>query len=211
MLIVEKFERLSAVAAPFIRDNVDTDLIIRIERLIGAAPQNELGKWSFEALRYRPDGSESPDFVLNQPDFRDAAILLAGRNFGCGSSREGAVWALQQAGIRCVIAPSFGEIFFGNCFQNGVLPVALLEADVRALASEVGERSETKVLTVDLTRCEVLAPSGRRLEFSIAPMRREALLRGLDEIDMTLSRKIDIDTFQAADRRARPWIYQTVS
>lgn len=208
---MEKFERLTAVAAPLLRDNVDTDLIIRIERLIGTTPQNELGKWSFEALRYRPDGSENPDFVLNQPDYRNAAILLAGQNFGCGSSREGAVWALQHAGIRCAIAPSFGEIFYGNCFQNGVLPIVFPEPEVRALASEVGERSKTKVLTVDLTRCEVLAPSGLRLEFSIAPMRREALLRGIDEIGLTLSRQIDIDTFQAADRRARPWIYETAA
>ncbi|MGQ0682536.1 3-isopropylmalate dehydratase small subunit [Bradyrhizobium sp.] len=208
--MMEKFERLTAVAAPLLRDNIDTDVIIRIERLLGVVPRNDLGHWCFEALRYLTHGSENPDFVLNQPGYRGAAILLAGKNFGCGSSREGAVWALLQVGIRCVIAPSFGEIFFGNCFQNGLLPVVLGEADIRALAAEVERRPKASQLTVDLTRSRVEAPSGQRFEFSIAPMRREALLRGLDEIEMTLARSSDIADFQAADRRSRPWIYETV-
>lgn len=207
---MQKFQHLTAVAAPLLRDNIDTDVIIRIERLLGAAPQSELGLWCFEALRYLADGSVNPNFVLNKPDYRDAAILLAGKNFGCGSSREGAVWALLQAGIRCVIAPSFGEIFFGNCFQNGLLPVVLAEADIRALATEVEQRPKVSRVTVDLVRCKVETPSGRCLEFSIAPMRRDALLHGLDEIEMTLARSSDIADFQTADRRSRPWIYETV-
>jgi 3-isopropylmalate/(R)-2-methylmalate dehydratase small subunit len=206
---MNNFERETAVAAPLLRDNVDTDVIIRVERLLGTTRQS-LGPWCFEALRYLPDGSEKPGFVLNRPDYRSAAILLAGNNFGCGSSREGAVWALQGLGIRCVIAPSFGEIFFGNCFQNGLLPVILDEADIRAIAAEVEPDPRINLVTVDLIRRQVDSPSGRRFEFAVAPMRREALLRGLDTIELTLARDDEIGSFQAADHRTRPWIYETL-
>src|SRR5919205_1213678 len=127
---MQPFTKVGGPAAPLLRANVDTDLIIRIERLVGTR-REELGPFAFEALRRRADGSEDPDFVLNRPEYRGAPILLAGPNFGCGSSREGAVWALMGAGIRCVIAPSFGDIFFSNCFQNGLLPVVLPEETVR--------------------------------------------------------------------------------
>ena len=208
---MDRFERLTAVAAPLLRDNIDTDVIIRIERLLGATRASSLGPYCFEALRYLPDGTDNPDFVLNKTAFRDAAILLGGANFGCGSSREGAVWALQHVGIRCVIASSFGEIFFGNCFQNGVLPVVLKDSDVQALAAEVEADPQSRRIGIDLKDCTVIAPSGRTLGFSIAPMRRDGLLRGLDEIDMTLTRDGEVSAFQANDRRLRPWIYDTVA
>jgi 3-isopropylmalate/(R)-2-methylmalate dehydratase small subunit len=207
---MEKFVTRTAVAAPLLRDNIDTDVIIRIERLLGVSRPSNLGPWCFEALRYNPDGSENPDFVLNQPNYRNAEIILAGHNFGCGSSREGAVWALKGRGVRCVIAPSFGEIFFGNCFQNGVLPVILDEAAIRQIADEVAIDPAVNLVTVDLTRCQVITPSGLKFDFSIPPMRRDALLRGLDEIGMTLARESEITSFQAADHTSRPWIYQTV-
>ncbi len=208
---MDKFERVTAVAAPFQRDNVDTDVIIRIERLLGATRASSLGPYCLEALRYLPDGSDNPDFILNKPAYRHAAILMAGANFGCGSSREGAVWALQHAGIRCVIASSFGEIFFGNCFQNGLLPVMLSETDILSLVAEVEADPQTNRISVDLTDCVVIAPSGRSFPFAIAPMRRDGMLRGLDEIDMTLTRDDEVSAFQARDRRARPWIYDTVA
>jgi 3-isopropylmalate/(R)-2-methylmalate dehydratase small subunit len=207
---MEKFITKTAVAAPLLRENIDTDIVIRIERLLGVSRPTDLGRWCFEALRYNPDGSENPDFILNQPDYRHAEIILAGSNFGCGSSREGAVWALVGRGVRCVIAPSFGEIFFGNCFQNGVLPVVLDEASIREVAAEVTADPAAHPVTVDLTQCRVTTPSGLAFDFSIAPMRREALLRGLDEIGMTLARESEIASFQAADLSSRPWIYQTV-
>jgi 3-isopropylmalate/(R)-2-methylmalate dehydratase small subunit len=207
---MEKFDIKTAVAAPLLRDNIDTDTIIRIERLLGVSRPDNLGRWCFEALRYMPDGSEDPGFILNQPVYREAEIILAGPNFGCGSSREGAVWALVGCGIRSVIAPSFGEIFFGNCFQNGVLPVVLDESAIREIAAEVASDPASHPVTVDLTQCEVSTPSGLKFQFSIAPIRREALLRGLDEIGMTLARENEIASFQSIDTKSRPWIYQTL-
>ncbi|MDB5656777.1 MAG: leuD [Tardiphaga sp.] len=207
---MEKFITKTAVAAPLLRDNIDTDTIIRIERLLGVSRPENLGPWCFEALRYLPDGSENPDFILNQPDYREAEIILAGPNFGCGSSREGAVWALVGRGVRSVVAPSFGEIFFGNCFQNGVLPVVLDEAAIRDIAAEVTANPSAHLVTVDLVQCEVSTPSGLKFGFSIAPIRREALLRGLDEIGMTLARESEIAAFQSTDLKSRPWIYQTL-
>src|SRR5579863_8871350 len=145
---MEKFTRLTAVAAPLLKRNIDTDVIIRIEKLI-SLDRAELGPHAFAPLRYRADGSENPDFVLNRPPYRGAQILIAGENFGCGSSREGAVWALWGMGLRCVIAPSFGDIFFNNCFQNGLLPITLDAAMVERLA-ELVEASQGQPLTVDL-------------------------------------------------------------
>jgi 3-isopropylmalate/(R)-2-methylmalate dehydratase small subunit len=207
---MEKFESLTAVAAPLLRENIDTDIIVRIERLLGLSRNLDLGKWCFEALRYRPDGSENEDFILNRPPYRGAKILLAGKNFGCGSSREGAVWALLGMGIRCVIAPSFGEIFFGNCFQTGMLPVVLDDEKIRALCDEVEVDAATNLLTVDLQKSMVRSPKGQEFAFSVAPMRREALLRGLDEVGMTITRDAEIASFQKQDHVSRPWIYETV-
>ena len=165
-----------------------------------------MGAWAFEALRYRPDGSDNPDFVLNQPPFQGAPILIGGANFGCGSSREGAVWALMGMGLRCVIAPSFGDIFFNNCFQNGMLPVRLPAADVDRLAAACAGGNAR--VTVDLARQVVVFPHGEEVRFEIEALRRDAMLQGLDEIGLTLQHRAAIDAFQARDRLARPFVWQ---
>ena len=199
---MERFTALTDVAAPLLRDNIDTDTIIPIHRQVGTNIRGKLGQWCFSTLRYRADGSEDPDFVLNRAPFRRARIVLAGRNFGCGSSREGAVWAMQELGLACVVAPSFGDIFFNNCFQNGLLPVVLDEAHIATLAAQA-----PAPVTVDLEACVVVAPSGERWLFSVEERRRTALLQGLDEIGTTLSRADRIATFQSTDALRRPWIY----
>ena len=204
---MEKFTVLRAVAAPLLRENIDTDIVIRIERLVGASRRSDLGRYAFEAWRYGPDGAENPDFILNREPYRHARILLAGRNFGCGSSREGAVWALAQKGFRAVLAPSFGDIFRNNCFQNGVLPVTLAQAAIEAMARQVEAAPEQSQVTVDLTRSVVVAPDGSETPFSIDALRREALLQGLDDIALTMKRADEIGRFQAADRARRPWVY----
>ena len=200
---MDKFTTLSAIAAPFLQKNVDTDLIIRIERCTGM-PKEELGKYAFEMVRFLPGGGENPEFVLNQPRYRGAQILVCGEFFGTGSSREVAVWALASMGVRCLIAPSFGQIFFGNCFQNGVLPIVLPEATVEALMQEAAAPG-AKPFTVDL---EAQTINGT-VRFEIAPRGKKMLLEGLDEIDLTLAMEPKIAAFQAADRAQRPWIYPT--
>lgn len=205
---MEKFTVLKGVAAPLMLANVDTDAIIRMERL-SRLERGELGPWAFESLRYLPDGSENPQFLLNQPPWRGASILLAAENFGCGSSRETAVWALWDLGVRCVIAPSFGDIFYGNCFQNGMLPLRLPAAEVEALAAEA--RSGATEICVDLEAQQLLTASGRVVAFDIEPGRRKALLQGLDAIGVTLSYEADIARFQAHDRIERPWLYRGAS
>jgi len=202
---MEPFRVLSGQAAPLLQANIDTDVIIRIERLT-AADQTQLGNYALEALRYQADGRENPDFILNQPRFRNAPILLAGPNFGCGSSREGAVTALLGRGIRSVIAPSFGDIFYNNCFQNGLLPVRLDEAEIEAMAREI-EASDQPV-RVDLVDLEITTPLGRRLAFAIDPQQRAGLLAGLDDIGQTLLARADIVAWQDRDRLARPWVWR---
>jgi 3-isopropylmalate/(R)-2-methylmalate dehydratase small subunit len=203
---MEKFTVLEGIAAPLYVPNVDTDVIIRIERLSKLAP-DALGPWAFEPLRYRPDGSDNPDFVLNRPAFRGAAILVAGPNFGCGSSREMAVWAMKGAGISAVIAPSFGDIFFSNCFQNGVLPVRLPLSAVAAIAHRLERDPAQARMAVDLLTLEVRTAWGERHAFQVDAHRRRALLDGLDDIGLTLAREAQIAAFQATDRVRRPWIY----
>ena len=192
------FTTLTGVAAPLLRDDIDTDVILRIERLTGTTRES-MGAVAFEAWRIRPDGSENPDFVLNQPRFRNAPILLAGANFGCGSSREGAVWAIMGLGVRCVLAESFGDIFYNNCFQNGLLPACLPRPALDGLAGQV--------VTVDLDSQTVTGPGGA-VPFAIEPMRKAALLGGLDEIGLTLQHADAIAAYQAADRVARPWVWE---
>jgi 3-isopropylmalate/(R)-2-methylmalate dehydratase small subunit len=208
---MEKFTVLTGVAAPLLRANVNTDVLIRIERLMFVA-KGELGPYCFEAWRYRPDGAEDPDFVLNKPAYRGAKILLAAENFGCGSSREQAVWSLWDMGFRCVIAPSFGDIFFGNCFQNGMLPIVLPAAVIAELAGEIESAAQRQAnataLTIDLERRVVVTPSGREVPFAVDAAKRQALLDGLDEIGTTLRRDGEIAAFQSADRARRPWIYR---
>lgn len=203
---MQKFTRLTGIAAPLMRPNIDTDVIIPIDDCV-SVPRAEQGRCAFRAWRYLSDGSDNPDFVLNRAPFRGAVILLAGINFGCGSSREPAVWALMGMGIRAIIAPSFGDIFYNNCFQNGVLPIMLPEETIRALADEV-EASPESPMTVDLENRVILSAAGREVGFPIEEARRAALLQGLDEIGMTLAREEKIVAWQKADRIRRPWIYE---
>ena len=196
---MQPFTTLTGPAAPPLRDNLDTDIIIRVERLAGTSRES-MGAVAFETWRFLPDGSENPDFVLNQPRFRGAPILLTGSNFGCGSSREGAVWAMMGMGLRCVVAESFGDIFFNNCFQNGMLPIRLDPAVIARLAATPGP------VTVDLA-AQVVVAGNDRVDFDIEPMRRTALLEGLDEIGLTLQHAAAIATYQAADRAERPWVW----
>lgn len=201
---MQPFTVLTGPAAWLPRANVDTDVIIRIERLTTIGDRSQLGTYAMEALRYREDGSEDPAFVFNQPAFRGAPVLLAGENFGCGSSREGAVWALQGMGVRCVIAPSFGDIFFNNCFQNGMLPIRLAHDAIEALARQCADGA---AMTVDLQQRTLAAPDGSTQPFAIDPLRREGLLHGLDDIGLTLKDDALIRAWQAADRERRPWAW----
>jgi len=201
------FTSLSAVAAPIMRSNIDTDVIIRIERLVGTSIRGTLGKWAFGSLRYLPDGSENPEFILNREPYRRAEILITGPNFGCGSSREGAVWSLQEMGIRAIIGSSFGDIFFANCFQNGILPIVIDKAIVEGLAAEVEHSQGAGRIGVDLEQQTITSPSRKQHRFEIDPRRRQGLLQGLDEVALTLQRDAEIRAFQAADRTERPWIH----
>ena len=201
------FNKLTAIAAPIMRANIDTDVIIRIERLVGNSVRGTLGRWAFGSLRYLADGSENPDFILNREPYRGAEILITGPNFGCGSSREGAVWSLQEKGIRALIGSGFGDIFFANCFQNGILPIVVDEEIVGALATEVEATQGAGRISIDLDSQTITSPSGKQHTFEIDPRRREGLLQGLDEVALTLLRDDEIRAFQAADRAARPWIY----
>jgi 3-isopropylmalate/(R)-2-methylmalate dehydratase small subunit len=203
---MEAFTVLKGVAAPLLRANINTDVIIRIERLRDLE-KGDLGRYAFESWRYRRDGSQDPAFVLNRPPYREARIMIAGDNFACGSSREAAVWALQSFGIRCVIAPSFGPIFYNNCFQNGVLPVVVPAKVVADLAAEVEATQGEGRVVVDLARCVVVSPGGKETPFTVDALLREGMLKGLDPIELTRAREPQIQAFQARDRERRPWLY----
>lgn len=196
------FTSLTAVAAPLIRDNIDTDAIIP-SREMKSTGKTGLADGLFAAWRYvTPGGRDpNPDFILNQPAFAAAQILLGGANFGCGSSREHAVWALAEYGFRAVIAPSFAPIFAGNCIRNGIVPVALSAEAVEEIGSDGG------LVSVDLERMRVSLADGRHWTFEIGAEARAMLLEGLDAIDLTFKHRAEIAAFQAADRKARPWIY----
>ena len=200
---MQPFSKVVGPAAHLPRDNVDTDVIIRIERLT-SVEREQLGRYAFEALRFRRDGTEDPDFVLNRPAFRAAPILIAGTNFGCGSSREGAVWALMARGVRCIIAESFGDIFYNNCFQNGLLPVVLPATDVRRLAAASADEA---LLSVDLVDCSIKTAEGDELTFALDASRRQALIEGLDDIGLTLRQRSEIIAWQTMDRESRSWIW----
>lgn len=201
---MEKFVALQSRVVPLPAPNIDTDVIVRINRLTQHT-RAELGPWAFEALRYLPDRSLNPDCTLNQPRFAGAQILVAGDNFGCGSSREGAVWAMLGMGLRCVISPRFGDIFYSNCFQNGLLPIRLAPDTVAALGEQALHFD--LMLEVDLAAQEVRGAEGGAIRFEIEPLRRMLLLEGLDEIGLSLTRLAEVDAFQARDRSRRPWIY----
>jgi 3-isopropylmalate/(R)-2-methylmalate dehydratase small subunit len=197
---MQKFTAVTGIAAPLMKANIDTDVIIPAKCLVGHR-RDQLGAFCFEAYRYRPDRSENPDFVLNQSRYRSAQVLVTGENFGCGSSRESAVWALAGIGMRCVIAPGFGDIFFNNAFQNGMLLIRLPKEQVEQLAAEL-ESAATSTVTVDLQKQIIALP--------VDAERRQALLEGRDEIGITLTRDAEIRAFQQRDRDVRPWVYQTL-
>lgn len=197
---MEKFERLTAIAAPLPGANIDTDTIIRIDRL-ASVPRGELGPWALEPLRYRTDGTERLDFVLNHAPYRSARILVAGENFGCGSSREPAVWALQDFGIRAIIAPSFGTIFCENCFQNGIPAIELPRAEREALVAAIARDPN---VTIDLV-AERITANGFAAPIVIDPLRRRLLLEGLDSLAFALTYTQAIDAFEARNRVAKPW------
>ena len=204
---MEKFIKHTGIAAPLLQPNIDTDTIIPIIRLV-ALDISTLGRWAFEPLRYDSQGRENPDFVLNREPYRNASILLAGPNFGCGSSREGAVTALYQFGIRCIVAPSYGEIFHGNCFKNGLLPITLPAAIIERLMPEDSDSRQTPAeLTVDLETSSITLPDGTQISYKIDAIGRNMLLKGLDIITLTLQHEKKIAGFQAKDRKMRPWIY----
>lgn len=201
---MDKFTKISGTAAPLLLANINTDAISPMAA--GRSAATDLGAMLFANWRYDADGREKPDFVLNQLPFRHSSILVGGTNFGCGSSRERAVWSLMRFGLRCIIAPSFGEIFHENALQNGLLPV-VLPAEECASLGQMLETTDRRTVTVDLERCLVERPDGRTIPFHISPERRMALLQGLDEIDVILGMLPDIGRHEGVDRGLRPWIY----
>ncbi len=203
---MEKFTQLCSVAAPLMRANVDTDLIIPMERYL-MADRAEMPRYAFEVLRYLPDGTDNPDFVLNKPTYKNAQILISGANFGCGSSRESAVWALHGLGLRCIIAPSFGNIFYNNCFQNGLLPIVLDQQVVEKLGDLAAEAGNRAPFAIDLENQKVTASDGEDYPFEIEPQRRLQLLDGLDDIGVTLTKADAIKSHRQQDEKNRPWIY----
>ncbi|EFH09697.1 3-isopropylmalate dehydratase small subunit [Pseudoroseomonas cervicalis] len=203
---MDAFTTLTGIAAPLPMANVDTDKIIPA-RFLKTIARTGLGKSLFANLRYREDGSENPDFVLNQEPYRQAEILIAHENFGCGSSREHAPWALLDFGIRCVIAPDFADIFHNNSFKNGILPVRLPRAVCDQLMEDAKLGANARI-TVDLQEQVVVRPNGEKIPFEIDPLRRHLLLNGLDDIGQTMQRAPAIDGFEAKQRAAQPWLYR---
>ena len=201
---MEAFTVLTAIAAPLAEANIDTDKIIP-SRFLKTIGRTGLGRNAFDALRYHEDGSEKPDFVLNREPYRAARILIAHENFGCGSSREHAPWALLDFGIRCVIAPSFADIFHNNCFKNGILPIRLPRAVCDLLMQDAGSGANSR-LTVDLRREVVVRPDGQEVAFTVDPLRRHLLLEGLDDIGQTLRHEAAIDRFERERARELPWM-----
>ncbi len=200
---MQAFRTLTAIAAPMPAANVDTDKIIPA-RFLKTIERTGLGRHLFDGLRYDPAGNERPDFVLNREPYRRAEILIAHDNFGCGSSREHAPWALLDFGIRCVIAPSFADIFHNNCFKNGILPVRLAREVCDALMDDAALGGNSR-LTVDLERSVVVRPSGEEVGFAVDPLRRHLLLEGLDDIDQTMQHEAAIARFEAGRRSAQDW------
>jgi 3-isopropylmalate/(R)-2-methylmalate dehydratase small subunit len=200
---MDKFTTLEGVAAPLDQINVDTDMIIP-KQYLKTIKRTGLGKGLFSEKRYGDDGSENPDFVLNKPAYRKAKILVAGDNFGCGSSREHAPWALLDFGIRCVISTSFGDIFYNNCFKNGILPIKVSREDLNKLFDDA-DRGANATLTIDLAKQEIRGPDGGVVTFEIDQHRKHCLLNGLDDIGLTLEKNSKIDSFESQAHAQRPW------
>jgi len=200
---MDKFTQMTGVAAPLPIINIDTDMIIPKDYL-KTIKRTGLSEGLFAEMRLNEDGSENPDFVLNQPAYREATILVAGDNFGCGSSREHAPWALLDRGIRCVISTSFADIFYNNCFKNGILPVTVSEEELEKLLDDAS-RGSNAVLTVDLESQTVSGPDGGTISFEIDAFKKHCLLNGLDDIGLTMEKSASIDTYEAK-LGERPWV-----
>ena len=200
---MQKFDKLTGVAAPMAIVNIDTDMIIPKDYLKTIA-RTGLGKGLFADIRYNRDGTEVPDFVLNKPAYRNAEILVAGDNFGCGSSREHAPWALLDFGIRCVISTSFGDIFYNNCFKNGVLPIRVTPEQLELLLDDA-ERGANARVSIDLEAQEIRGPDGGMIHFDIDPFRKHCLINGLDDIGLTMEKETSIVGFEAKNAAERPW------
>lgn len=200
---MDKFTTLTASAAPLNMINVDTDMIIP-KQFLKTIQRAGLGKNLFDEMRYNADGSENADFVLNKDAYRDAHILVAGDNFGCGSSREHAPWALLDFGIRCVISTSFADIFYNNCFKNGILPIIVPQADLDALMSDA-ENGANATMTVDLESQTITRPDGEAVAFDLDPFRKHCLLNGLDDIGLTLEKEAKITAFEDQRKTTQPW------
>ena len=201
---MDKFTKLTGIAAPMPLVNIDTDMIIP-KQFLKTIKRSGLGVNLFDEMRYNTDGSEIADFVLNQPAYRDAQIIVAGDNFGCGSSREHAPWALLDFGIRCVISTSFADIFYNNCFKNGILPIVLSQEEVDKLMDDA-ERGANAVISVDLESQTITGPDGGTISFEIDPFRKHCLLNGLDDIGLTMEKVGSIDAFEETAAQARPWV-----
>ncbi len=201
---MDKFTLLEGIAAPLPMINVDTDMIIP-KQFLKTIKRTGLGVNLFDEMRFDDDGKEIPGFVLNKPQYKNAKILIAGENFGCGSSREHAPWAIKDFGIECIIAPSFADIFFNNCFKNGILPIILPQDQVDLLMDDA-ERGANATLTIDLEAQTIKGPDGGTISFEIDPFRKQCLLEGLDDIGLTMKRKDAIDSYEQKTSASRPWV-----
>jgi len=201
---MDKFTKLSGVAAPMNIMNIDTDMIIP-KNFLKTIKRSGLGKHAFAEMRYNDDGSDNPDFVLNKPAYRKAQVIVAGENFGCGSSREHAPWALLDFGIRCVISTSFADIFFNNCFKNGILPIKVTREQLDELMGDA-EKGSNAVLEIDLEKQEIGRPNGEKITFDVDSFRKHCLLNGLDDIGLTMAKGDSIESFEEKRKADRPWL-----
>ena len=201
---MEKFTTLTGVAAPMDIINVDTDMIIP-KQFLKTIQRSGLGVHAFSEMRYNADGSENPDFVLNKPAYRNAKVLVAGDNFGCGSSREHAPWAILDFGIKCVISTSFADIFYNNCFKNGILPIVLPQEDVDKLMDDAG-RGANATVTIDLESQTITGPDGGEVKFEMDPFRKHCLLNGLDDIGLSMEKEASISAHEAKRNAETPWL-----
>jgi 3-isopropylmalate/(R)-2-methylmalate dehydratase small subunit len=201
---MDKFKAITGIAAPLPLINIDTDMLIP-KQFLKTIKRTGLGVHLFSEMRYDDNGNEIEDFILNKPSYRDTEILVAGDNFGCGSSREHAPWALLDFGVRVVISTSFADIFYSNCFKNGILPIVLDEANREELMNDAKNGSNSRI-TVDLENQEIIRPNGLRIAFEIEEYKKHCLLEGLDDIDLTLEKKIEIDKFEILTKDKFPWL-----
>tara|TARA_Y100001970_G_scaffold144715_2_gene177757 strand:+ start:404 stop:1009 length:606 start_codon:yes stop_codon:yes gene_type:complete len=201
---MEKFTKLRGVAAPFNMINIDTDKILP-KQFLKTIKRSGLGKHLFTELRYMDDGSENPEFVLNKPSYRDSNIIVAGDNFGCGSSREHAPWALLDYGIKCVISTSFADIFYNNCFKNGILPIVVNKRQLNQLMEDA-DKGANSVLDIDLESQEITRPDGEKVYFEIDEFRKHCLINGLDDIGLTMEKEKNIDNFEKRRAAEQPWV-----